>query len=437
MLANEAEPNTPVFSLKDACVYDAKLNGDEFVGLKHENGKFSINFPLGYRKSDDEKEIRKNILNLISVLSTFSEHEDSFILGSSSENQTSKFPIHAYMFLISDFINNGYCSENESVYRRSSSGKINWSRTIKQVRPQIVQDSAVYLEFITRRTNHNENELISQIHKTLVYESFSKIGWIFSSFLPQKGNLAFNANLFRAVVKSKIAHSFDEKRLMLFHNMLLVIDYMDSSNDAKSFYFGTEHFEGVWERLVDTVFGEPDKEKFYPKCHWFIEGKGQANLSNDVYKKYSLRPDTIMITDRGKENQKIFILDSKYYKYGVSKFDYDLPGTGSIVKQFAYAEYVENSSSSLPDDVKEVLNKNKIYNAFILPGENENRENLQYFGYSYADYKNEVEKSYSKIYGFTLDIKSIMSKHIPKDKKLIEELTNLITKNSAGVAGGV
>jgi hypothetical protein len=30
-----------------------------------------------------------------------------------------------------------------------------------------------------------------------------------------------------------------------------------------------------------------------------------------------------------------------------------------------------------------------------------------------------------------------MSKHIPKDKKLIEELDNLITKNSAGVAGGV
>jgi len=55
-----------------------------------------------------------------------------------------------------------------------------------------------------------------------------------------------------------------------------------------------------------------------------------------------------MITDRGKENQKIFILDSKYYKYGVSKFDYDLPGTGSIVKQFAYEEYAENALPSLP-----------------------------------------------------------------------------------------
>ena len=360
MLANEAEKNNSNFSLKDACIYDAKLNGDEFVGLKYENGKLSVQFPLGYKKSEDNKEIRRNILNLISVLSTFCEHENSFILGSSSKNLSSQFPIHAYMFLISDFMNNGYYTENESVYRRSPSGKINWSRTIKQIRPQIIQDSPIYLDFITRRTNHNENELISQIHQTLVYESFSKIGWLFSSFMPQKGNLAFKANLFRAVVKSKITHSFDERRLTLFHNMLLVIDYIDSSNEAKTFYFGTENFENVWERLIDTVFGELDKEKFYPKCHWFIEGKGQANLSNDIYKKYSLRPDTIMITNRGKENQKIFILDSKYYKYGVSGFDYDLPGTGSIVKQLAYAEYVENSPSSLPNDVKITLNKNEI-----------------------------------------------------------------------------
>lgn len=425
--ANFAGSNGSEFSLKDVCVYDAKLNGDEFVGFKCENGKFKVQFPLGYRKADDEKEIRRDILNLISVLSTFCEHDDSFIPYSSSKNQSAQFPIHAYIFLISDFMDNGYYTENKPVYRRSSSGKINWGRTIKQVRPQIVHDSAVYLDFITRRTNHNENELISQIHKTLVYESFSKIGWIFSSFMPQKGSLAFNANLFRAVVKSKIAQSFDEKRLMLFHSMLLVIDYMDSSDDEKTFYFGTEHFEGVWERLVDSVFGEPNKEKFYPKCHWFIEGKGQANLSNDVYKKYSLRPDTIMITNRGKENQRIFVLDSKYYKYGASFENHDLPGTDSIVKQIAYAEFIERAPDSLPADVKTALNTNEIYNAFILPGKlHDDSKTLEYFGYSYADYKDKCGKSYSKIHGFILDVKNIMQNHSKKDSSFIEALSQRI-----------
>ncbi len=428
-MINQGEEKISDFSLKEACIYDAKLQGDEFVGLKYENGKVSVQFPLGYAKSDDDKEIRRDILNLISVLSSFCDRKDSFIHGSSSKDISKQFPIHAYMYLISDFLNKGYYSESQALYKKSSSGKINWGRTIKQIRPQLVDNSIIYLDFIRKRTNHNENELISQIHKCLVYESFAKIGWIFSSFMPQKGTLSFNANLFRAVIKSKLSQTFDEKQLMLFQNMLQIIDYMDSSAESKTFYFGTEHFESVWEGLIDSVFGENDKERFYPKCHWFIEGKGQANLSNDIYKKYSLRPDTIMITNRGKENQKIFVLDSKYYKYGMSKFDYDLPGTGSIVKQLAYAEYIENCPSSLPADVKKVLKRDEIYNAFILPGRNNKDGPLNYFGYSYSDYKNTEEKSYSKIYGFTFDIKSLMYTHIPKDKRLIEELSNLITMN--------
>ncbi len=410
-------------SLKDICVYDAKLKGDEFVGIKHENGHFRVQFPLGYRAAINENEIRKDILNLISVLSTFSDNEDSYILNDAQKAQSKAFPIHAYMFLIKDFLQNGYYSERETVYSHVPSGKINWSRTIKQVKPQLVEGSSVYLEFVTRKTNHNENALISQIHKTLVFESFLKIGWLFSSFVPQKGTLKFNANMFSSVIKSKISQTFEEKKLILFKNMLAIIDYMNSSSEEKSFYYGTEHFEGVWERLVDTVFGESDKEKFYPKCHWIIEGKDEANFGNDIYKKYSLRPDTIMIMDRGKDSQKIFVLDSKYYKYGISKRDFDLPGTGSIVKQIAYAEFIEGKPDSLPGDMKNVLNEKEIYNAFILPGRLEDSgKKLDYFGYSCADFKNKTEKAYHKIYGFIIDMKLLMYQHQPKDKKLIADL---------------
>ena len=414
-------------SLKDVCVYDAKLKGDEFVGIKHENGHLRVQFPLGYRTAINENEIRKDILNLISVLSTFSDNEDSYILNDAQKAPSKGFPIHAYMFLINDFLKNGYYSERETVYSRASSGKINWGRTIKQVKPQLIEDSPMYFEFVTRKTNHNENELISQIHKTLVFESFSKIGWIFSSFVPQKCTLKFNANLFRSVIKSKISQTFEGKRLLLFKNMLSIVDYMDSSSESKTFYYGTEHFESVWERLVDTVFGESDKEQFYPKCQWFIKGKGEANFGNDIYKKYSLRPDTIMITGRGTQKQKIFVLDSKYYKYGVSRHDYDLPSTGSIVKQIAYAEFIEGKPDSLPGDVKNALNEKEIYNAFILPGKSSGfGGELEYFGYSCADFKNETEKAYNKIYGIFLDVRTLMYRHIPHDKDMISQLANVI-----------
>ena len=66
-----------------------------------------------------------------------------------------------------------------------------------------------------------------------------------------------------------------------------------------------------------------------------------------------------------------------------------------------------------------------------MPSDNNCPENI---GYVSADYvlpqnSEDTNKPYYKIHGILLDIKSIMYKHVPKDKKLIEELSNLITKN--------
>ena len=208
--------------------------------------------------------------------------------------------------------------------------------------------------------------------------------------------------------------------------MLDIIDYIDSNGEEKSFYYGTEHFEHVWESLVDTVFGEKDKEKFYPKCNWVIfddeQNEHEVNYQNDIFKKYSLRPDTIMIHNRGTDKQKIFVLDSKYYRYGVSNFTYDLPGSDSIIKQIDYAQFIENGNKPIPKDVRDNLNKEEIYNAFILPyDKKENENDLKCFGYAKTN-SSVGNQKYNKIYGIVLDVKSIMYRHIPHDKQMIEQL---------------
>lgn len=105
--------------------YTGKLYGNEFVGLKFEDGKLKINFPLGYKPAENDKEKRKDILNLISVLSTFSEHKDSYIKKSDLKKETNvEFPIHAYLFIINSFLNNGYYIEREVLYKRGTSGKM-------------------------------------------------------------------------------------------------------------------------------------------------------------------------------------------------------------------------------------------------------------------------------------------------------------------------
>ena len=428
-------------SLSDLCVYfDAENSRDEetglvdkFVGLRFIDGKLSVHFPVGYAKPEnaDDRQIRLDILNLISVLSSFGTpesllHQTDIRLKSTQVT----FPIHAYLFVINDFLNHGYYRSKEQIYKRTPSGKISWSRTIKQVRPQIANENAVYLEFITHRTNHNEAELITLIHKFCVHESFCKLGFLFSSFVPAKPPIAFNKNFFTSILQTKIAHTFNESELLLFKNMLDIILYLDSSADKENFIFGTNNFHHIWEQLVDSVYGEKDKEKFYPKVYWHLNGSKADFSFGNSEKRNSLRPDTIMIQNRGKPEQKIFVLDSKYYQYGATKNPNHLPDSASVVKQLAYAEYIDNTEirSKLPEDVRFFIKSGNIYNAFIMPADNESPENI---GYVSADYalpqdSEQTEKPYHKIYGILLDTRTLMHSHRPHNIQAIAELAQKI-----------
>lgn len=419
-MAYSEQTETNSFSLFDACVYNANLNEkDYFVGIKYENDRLRINFPLGYKKAVTEEELKRDVLNLIGVLSSLSDSNESFIQKQKvTHKEIVVFPIHAYLYLIKDFLSNGYYFEKEVVYEKSTHGKANWTKTVKQVKPFLQDSSIFYTEFITRKIKHNENQLISQIHQYCVWESFSKIGWLFSSFIPVKPRIKFNKSLFLSIIKSKVSQTFNEKTILLFNYMIDVIEFLDKSCETKNFTYGTNEFEYIWEMMVDSVFGEKNKTKYYPHCYWEIEGK-EYSSDQIEFRHSSLRPDTIMITDKGSENQRIFVLDSKYYKYGESKQLNHLPMSGSIIKQIAYAEYIENK-----ENIGE-LNKSKaIYNAFIMPFESKNSKNMKFVGSAKADYKI-GDKSYYNIKAILIDTKFLMENYVHNDK-MIKELADLI-----------
>ena len=416
--------NSSSFSLFDACSYNASLSEkDYFVGIKYENESVKINFPLGYKRASTEEELKKDVLNLIGVLSSLSDANESFIENQKiAHKENVVFPIHAYLYLIKDFLTNGYYFEKEVVYTKSSNGKANWAKTARQVKPLLQDDSVFYTEFITRKVKHNENELISQIHQYCVWESFSKIGWLFSSFVPVKPRIKFNKPLFFSFFKTKLSQTFNEKTMLLFNYMIDVIEFLDKSSETKNFTYGTNEFEYIWESMVDSAFGEKNKKKYYPHCYWEIDGKEYSSDQLE-FKQSSLRPDTIMITDKGTENQKTFVLDSKYYRYGESKQLNHLPMSGSIIKQIAYAEYIENKENS-----GELKHKSKsIYNAFIMPYESKKAdENMKFVGSARTDYK-AGDKSYYKIKAILIDTKWLIENH-NRDDKMIKELAELIEK---------
>ena len=405
--------------LSEICVYNAKLEGKGFVGLHFEDGDLKVMFPLGYRSADTDEERRKDILNLISVLGSFMEKESPFS-SPKAENKIpeSGFPIQAYLRVISDFFAHGYYHEIETEYHKSLSGKINWNKTVKTIKPELIGDDFVYLNFITKKTRNNETALITQIHKYFVYEAFFKIGFLFSSYIPEKPQITYNPKMFRSIINLKLSQTFSDRNLVLFNDMKLIMDYLDASDSNKKYFrYGTEEFEYIWEKLVDRVYGISNKGDYFPHTEWRIDGRVYGDKDID-YKKSSLRPDTIMLIGNG-EDKEAFVLDSKYYKFGETRTASSLPGTDSIIKQIAYGKYVENI-----DHPELKVKGDRIYNAFILPCDSR-VEKPEVFGYATTTYEKN-DKPYHKIYGILMDIKDLMYHHARHDTSKISLLANAI-----------
>ena len=449
-----AEPAQKAFtSFADFCVYDAWYSSDEkkdksFVGIRIEDNQPKIYFPMGYRASKPPEDIcKRDFYQLIAVLN------DKSLQSYFSEEDLRKsqldFPFYAYLSVLQYYLDFGYFVESETIYKKGFSGKISWPRTIKRIKPQVVKDEeghdqVVYLNLITRKTSYREDNLITLVHKFCVKEAAQLIGPLYgiSEDEVEEPELLFDYELFAEVIQDKIAATFNDKHLELFHAMLKMVRYLGNKENRgedgseNEPLFGVNTFAPVWEAMVDKIFGklpqEVAKDKFNPHLRWNdgcrdekLDESEEELVLNDP-KRSTLRPDTIMVCGEG-----TFVLDSKYYKYGLTGFNSHLPGAESVCKQMAYAEYVEThwneilglDSSNATHSQNDALPK-PIYNAFIMPCCAENVKekfpnavfsesglfSMCRVGYIYGDWKNvkDENRPYHKIHCILLDMKSVM-----------------------------
>ena len=460
---NNTKPHQKHF--KEFCVFrdgvsEQSLKEDDlFVGVKivktEEPYKFEprIFFPRGYRPdsslSVEEKnaELKADFFRLLSIISD--TLEQNVFSDDEKDDKKIDFPIHAFFSVLQYYLDYGYFVETEHIYKKGHSGKINWSKTIKNIKPQVIQDedgryNLVYLDLIARQTNYKEDNLITLIHKFCTYEAAKTVGPLLgiSEDDLEMPEIQFDYELFAETLKDKIASTFNDKFLELFQSMLAVVNYMDNkenrAGDGSEISFGFEKFDHAWEMMVDRIFGTvsiDEKRTNYNPSLKLVAENNQTSEGDDYqeevgrnaeYKRSTLRPDTIMI--RG---QDTFVLDSKYYKYGLTGFNSHLPGAESVCKQMAYAEYVEThwneilglDSSNATHFQNDALPK-PIYNAFIMPCCAENVKekfpnavfsesglfSMCRVGYIYGDWKNvkDENRPYHKIHCILLDMKSVM-----------------------------
>ena len=146
--------------IRSKCRVNSNREMDTFVGLRCNDGDISINFPLGYHISEDDNELRKDIMLLLTTLSANTERKESEILKQGNAFDEVEFPLQSYMYLIKDFFVRGYYKEQEVLYKVAKSGKINWNRTIKTQKPYVQDMDVFYLDFVTKKNSVKENELI-------------------------------------------------------------------------------------------------------------------------------------------------------------------------------------------------------------------------------------------------------------------------------------
>lgn len=400
-----------IIDIRDICHLNSNTKDDTFVGIRCDNGVVNVTFPMGYHISTDERGIRNDILRLLNTIVQITGNRDSELLTDSKLYTQNGFPLQAYMYVISDYYDRGYYKEREIQYHANIRGKIDWNRTIKKQKPYIYNNDAYYLQFITRKNPLTENELITQIHEYCVYESFCKIGWLFTRTLPQKPRIKFNRKRFLRVVREKYDHTFNDKNKELFRNLIAIIERVQDSDSPRKFYYGVDPFDHVWEALIDKVYGIKNKQDYFPKTEW--------KLPYGTYGNSDLRPDSIMLW-----NGNVYVLDAKNYKYGITRNSGDLPKSTDINKQITYGEFADGYQSKLTNGDKAF----NTYNAFLMPfdaHEWNNEGHLKWIGEATSSWKNNTN-TYERIQGILVDVKSLMIMANNHDDNAISELASCI-----------
>lgn len=407
--------------LREYCRESSK-ESDYFVGIKYIDGIPSVLFPHGFNISNDERELRRDIFRLLAVLSDYSKHRDGEQTITANNLDSTIPPIADYIYIMQDFLSKGYYTEKELRFISSLKGKINWKRTLQNEQPYIDNGNVVYLKYQIQKNMINQNNLLSQIHKFCVYKCFSKFGWLFMthSFVPNKPDIKEDKELFVKTIKAALNTTFNDDKKRLFNCMISVIEDEIQNADKGNSSIGVNKFAPVWERMIDYVFGEDNKKEYFPKANWYIIPTGTEKSSS------KLEPDTIM-----KYNGKIFVLDAKYYKYGITNNPDDLPPTSSIHKQLTYGDYVHSLIIKEGPHQNEVKEPTKnIYNAFLMPFNCSNEEKIKFVSVAKSDWikYDENTPNYQYVLGVLIDTKYLMSCYTKHNLSEIEELAEKIER---------
>ena len=395
-------------------------NNNSFVGIKIKEDKIDLYYPETYDISslDNISEFRQDVLDLLKTINLAKTKSNLKNNTNSNISNNETFTLISYLWLINDYLVNGLYVNREKVYKENQRGKINWRRTLSG-EPIISNGNIIYNNIVVETINKEDNIMVD-IYKLCVRRSLEIIGWLYNLSPKIIETKPFNKalkKLYIYTLKGELDKTFEDYKKMRLTHMLKVLTGIDENTYEKEWVYGVDSYYYIFEQMIDHIFStEKDISKFNPSASWNLVKNNKSIESS------KLRPDTIMI-DR--DNNIAYILDSKYYRFGSTAKEEDLPETTSIQKQITYGDFIEKNNLQ---DIKE------IRNAFILPyNKNKNDLNcsniLEYIGYAETSWRNQ-NKTHEVIYSFLIDLKYVIktwNKNIHQEDT--NKLMNMIEHN--------
>lgn len=386
-------------------------DNNSFVGIRIKSDRIDFHYPESYDLSpiSDIKSFRRDLLSVLRTISLAKTTSSPLSTTENAAAKTKSFALISYLWIIRDYLTNGFYRNKEKLYRLNGKGKVNWKKTL-ETQPIISNGNIIYNNLVVE-TKNDCDDIISDAHKLCVFDSVKKVGWLFSiDERAVRVPIVSNSTIKKYInaIKTELLRTFDDAKRLRLNHMIKVLAGVDDYQKLDEIVYGVDKYDYIYERMLDALFSNvDDMKKYNPNANWYL-------LKNNMQavEASSLRPDTIRIehtrsNDPLQTNEKTaYIIDAKFYRFGSTGQEKDLPETTSIQKQITYGDHII-SNFQAADSI------NIVRNAFIMPYNKNNNtlgysSNLEYIGYTKANWRSN-HLSHEKVHAFLIDTKHLIS----------------------------
>lgn len=396
-------------NIKEICFQEALDKPVGNIGINISNGKIEVIMPRCYDLGLDDNHIREDIFTLINTLNTYKYRVDSTAYLEDDKSLLNglgnNIPVNNILWLLNDYIQHGIFKETTFNYKKSKFGKIDWNKTIKSMPVYYSNNNFIYLDFIVKNKLYDENYLLTLIHQYCLCECIDLFGWLYNGITPlDKPVLNLSIGECLNFLHLELLKTNNDYKKHLITNLIEFIEGSgDSLSDDRLKNFSISSFDTIWEDMLRVIFSNENEKKHYSRAKWHLTSNTKP------YTCRPLKPDIIL-----KDNNHLYVIDAKYFKYGLTFLPTDLPGSSDISKQFNYSSYIAKKNN---------IDENFVQDVFLIPYNSNGQDIFKYIGYATVD-----SHPGRKIHSLLVDIKTIMKLYTNKDNydeykiKLLNEL---------------